>query len=171
MICTRRGAATAEAHTSPAAALTTIVAKAIFTAMRKFGPVTLVARAVFLALVGVVIASGAAFAHGGPVAGDRPHARVQTANEPHSHESSVATVLSSQETPERADYSEAPCSGERSGGHLAGGCCNVACHAALAALGVGPPVTCHPPSQRIASLSDILVGRSGDRDERPPKRG
>lgn len=143
--------------------------------MLKTGPITLIVRALFLALVGFLIVSGTAFAHGGATAamGNQPPGQVQTAAEQDTHDIQrpAAKALTSQERPEQAGRSGSePCSDDGPGGHLTGGCCNVACHAALAALAVDPAGSINPITQYIAGLSDMLVGRPNDRAERPPKR-
>lgn len=62
-----------------------------------------------------------------------------------------------------------PCSDDQPAGHHGTGCCAVACHAALAALPLGPIDAPEPPSLRLVGISDRLDSRSGDRTERPPK--
>ena len=146
-------------------------ARAIFAAMRRTNPVRLLARALSLAAVGFVLAAGAAAAHERHVAADAQerHAVMPVASS--THHSDVASELPA-DMAVRADHDSpgsAPCSEERSGRHLSGTCCTVACHAALDAppIGfVGSPELANP---RIVALVDMLEGQSSDRAERPPK--
>lgn len=130
-----------------------------------------VARAFLIALVGFVVASGAAFAHGGlkAAADGRAHERV-TAAEPYAHEIQLTKAMTSWAASQQTDPSGEPCSEEQPGGHVGGGCCHVACHGALAAPTVEPPGSRVSVSRDPASLSGMLVGRPNDCAERPPKR-
>lgn len=64
---------------------------------------------------------------------------------------------------------EGPCSDHQKSGHSKAGCCTFTCHAALPApIGDanGKPEF---RGSRVASLTDVLIGRSIDRAERPPR--
>lgn len=170
-----------------AVALTRIIARAIFLAMRRIGPSTLIARALFVALLGFFFASGSAFAHsaftpsalahpavilGGVPVGDWPSEEVEATAAQSSRDAELTKALTSQAAFGQADASSAPCSDDQPGGlHHAGSCCNVACHAALAAPIVESAGVGDPAGRDIASLSDMLVGRPHDRTERPPRHG
>lgn len=152
------------------AALTRMTAGAIFVAMRRLGPVTMVVRALLLAVLGLVVTSGVALAHGnvahGPIATERQSSDAQF-TDAHSTMNPVASL----DALEQVAHSGAPCSSdEQSGGHRAGGCCNVACHAALASFAAGPIATVDLSDTRVVGLTGMLEGRSSDRTERPPRR-
>lgn len=139
-------------------------------AMCRLGPITMVVRALLLAVLGLAITSGVALAHG-----DVAH--VQIATERHSYDvqptdiHSTNNPVASLVAPEQLAHSGAPCSSdEQSGDHMAGGCCNVACHAALASFAAGPVAAIDLSGTRIVVLTDMLEGRSSDRTERPPRR-
>jgi len=140
--------------------------------MRRTSPIYLLARALSLAVVGFVMAAGAASAHDGrmPAAGDQLRSQVQTAQAAHhvrAHDlAEVPIVL---DLSVQADHGGIPCSEDQSTGHLPGECCTVACHAALAAPPVEPVGNLELPSARIVGLTGMLVGQSTDRTERPPK--
>ena len=147
-----------------------MIVRAIFVAMRMLGPITMIVRALLLAVLGLAISSGLALAHGNV-------AHAQTAIERHAHVEQSADVhatndlVASLDALEQVAHSGVPCpSGEQSGGHTAGGCCNVACHAALASFAAGPIATVDLSGARIVGLTDMLEGRSSDRTERPPRR-
>lgn len=53
----------------------------------------------------------------------------------------------------------------------AGGCCTIACHAALAAPALSVDPCREPPSLADDRPEQALAGLSGVRDERPPKLG
>jgi hypothetical protein len=146
---------------------------AIFSAMHRTGPIALIVRALLFALVGFVVAPGVALAHGGAHTADsgRINVRVLAAPEQHAHDGQSTKASTSQRMSERADASNAPRPGNQRGGHLASGCCNVACHAALAAPFAEPTGVGDRREQCIAGLSDTLVGRPNDRAERPPRHG
>jgi len=146
-----------------------MIAGAIFVSMRRLGPIMMIVRALLLAVLGLAVTSGVALAHG-----DVAH--VQIANERHSHDVQPADIhstnnpMASLEAPEQLAPSGAPCSSdEQSGDHMASGCCNVACHAALASFPAGPVAAIDLPVTRIVGLTDMLEGRSSDRTERPPR--
>jgi hypothetical protein len=54
---------------------------------------------------------------------------------------------------------------------MSGSCCNIACHAALAAPTIEDPGADEPGGSRLAAFADMLVGQPRARTERPPKRG
>lgn len=159
------------AESRSATALTTMIAEAILSAMRRIDPLGHVVRVVVLAVLGFVIASGTALAHGGtsPVSAERSH--VQTSTDRQAQHGQPITNLAMIASPlEQAAHSGEPCSDRQPGGHAGDGCCNVACHAALATPLSSASSTHASASQYAGSLSDMLVGRSGDRTERPPKQ-
>jgi hypothetical protein len=146
-----------------------MIAGAIFLSMRRLDPVTMIVRALLLAVLGLAVTSGVALAHG-----DVAHVHIAT--ERHLHDvqpadnHSTNNPVASLDALEQLAPSGAPCSSdERSGDHMAGGCCNVACHAALASFAAGPVAAIDLPGTRIVGLTDMLEGRSSDRTERPPR--
>lgn len=137
--------------------------------MSRRGPVTMVVRALLLAVLGLVVTSGIALAHGNVAHG-------QIATERHSRDVQSMDVQSTMNPAPSLDVLAqlmdlgVPCSSDKQpGGHMGGGCCNVACHAALASFAAGPIATVDLPGARIVGLTDMLEGRSSDRTERPPK--
>lgn len=149
-------------------------ARAIFSIMRRANFICRVAGALSLAVMGFVLATGAAAAHDGHVPkGDQLNASAQTTQTADPlPDLGISEVLASSELSMRAahdGHSSAPCSKDRSAGHASGNCCTVACHAALAAPYLDPVGSLVLPSSRIVGLADMLVGRLGDRTERPPK--
>lgn len=149
-------------------------ARAIFSIMRRANLICRLAGALSLAVMGFVLATGAAVAHDGHVPkGDQPNASAQTTRTADPlRDLGTSEVLASSEFSMQADHdghSSAPCSKDRSAGHASGNCCTVACHAALAAPPLDPVGSFMLPSSRIVGLADMLVGRLGDRTERPPK--
>jgi hypothetical protein len=159
------------AESRSATALTTMIAEAILFAMRRTDPLGHVVRVIVLAVLGFVIASGTALAHGGtsPASAERSH--VQTSTDRQAQHGQPITTLAMIASPlEQAAHSGEPCSDRQPGGHAGDGCCNVACHAALATPLSSAGSTHALASQYVGSLSDMLVGRFGDRTERPPKQ-
>jgi hypothetical protein len=148
-------------------------AEAIFAMMRKINPLGLLLRAAILAVVGFVLFPGLASAHGGPMAAGEPTYReneVQPARYAYdalANEAQPASIMAA----EQQGHDAGPCAGQPSADHFADSCCNIACHAALAAGAIDDPGTCKPGGSRPAGLADMLVGHPGDRTERPPKRG
>ena len=140
-----------------------------------------ITRVLSLALMGLVVAAGAAFAHEGyrPAVVDVQRVAVQadhTVGHAAYRSSDVATALQTTVSvePPHAAHSAAgdvPCSEDRADGHGAGTCCTMACHAALPALLVGPVGSQSLPGLRVTGLTNMLVGRSSDRAERPPRIG
>lgn len=149
-------------------------ARAIFSIMRRANLICRLAGALSLAVMGFVLATGAAAAHDGHVPkGDQLDASAQTtqAADP-LRDLGISEVLASSELSMQADHdghSSVPGSNGRSAGHVSGTCCTIACHAALAAPPVDPVGSFVLPSSRIVGLTGMLAGRSGDRTERPPK--
>jgi|LNFM01.1.fsa_nt_gb hypothetical protein len=149
-------------------------ARAIFLIMRRANFICRLAGALSLAVMGFVLATGAAAAHDVHVPkGDQSNPSAQTAQTADPlRDLGTSEVLASSELSMQADHngnSSVPCSKERSAGHASGNCCTVACHAALAAPHLDPVGSLVLPSSRIVGLADMLVGRLGDRTERPPK--
>jgi hypothetical protein len=154
--------------------LTRLGGWAIFSTMRRANLICRLAGALSLAVMGFLLAAGAAAAHNGYVpSGDLPKASVQTMAPAHQLRSlGVSDVPASPEFSVLASddsHDAVPCSKDRSAGHASGNCCTVACHAALAAPHLDPVGSLVLPSSRIVGLTGMLAGRSGDRTERPPK--
>lgn len=149
--------------------MTRLRVKAIFDAMRKSHPLKLLLQALSLAVVGLAMSVGSAFAHGGH-GQPQVHATATHAEHQAGHASDGVASLEFAQTDDE-ELSTAPCRGESSG-HAAGeGCCTIACHAALAAPTADAVGTVDLPGTRIVGLADMLEGRSSDRTERPPKLG
>lgn len=168
-------------HLSSCSSLDKAVGESDLTIMRVDHLIGFFTRVLSLALMGFVVASGAAFAHeaygpsgvdvqrtvahahhkAGPVV-DRS-SDVATADQP---AISVATRHAVHGT-----SSEAPCSEDRAGGHGKGTCCTMACHAALPTPLIDPVGSHGLHGLRVPGLTNMLVGRSSDRTERPPRIG
>jgi len=153
------------------AALTTPGAVAIFVAMRASNLLKLLVRAIVLATVGLVMAVGSALAHGG--AAGHSHQPAHDAFAHTGHQAGQATTapcpdlaVTDGEQPHPAN-----CPVDPSGHMAASGCCTIACHAALATPTVDVAGAGDLPGVRIASIADMLEGRSSDRAERPPRLG
>jgi hypothetical protein len=135
-------------------------------------PLGKIAQALLLAVAAWVLAVGAASAHGGHAhAYDRPVTVM--ASQPVAHEEPVAATAGlSQETEPSATHEGGGCQGGCPGdgpANHAEGCCTIACHAAMAVVGVdawaGPRIASPVPML----MSDLLEGRCGDCSERPPR--
>lgn len=144
--------------------------------MRWIDPIWTLVRALSLAVVGFVMATSAVSAHEGRAQSRiYQHAAVVKTTElaPDGYGVTNAPVLAGYGV--RADCDEGgagiPCSEDRPAAHMSGTCCNIACHAALAAPTIEDLGADQPGDSRLAALTDMLVGRAGDRTERPPKRG
>lgn len=153
--------------------LTTTRAQAIFALMRWIDPIWMLVRALSLAVVGFVLMTSAASAHEG-----------RSQNRIYQHAAVVKTTQLAQDgravtnTPVlavQADCDEGgagiPCSEHGPAAHMSGSCCNIACHAALAAPTIEGPGADERGGSRLAAFADMLVGQPRARTERPPKRG
>ncbi|WP_296344648.1 hypothetical protein [Reyranella sp.] len=136
--------------------------------MRSANPLSYLMRALLLALVGFgfVVSAGAAFAHDGRHDG-RVAAEPST-HHAHDQQGQAAQKASSDEAA-NTDADANPCPRNQSPDHSSNNCCNIACHAALAAAPMDPVGTLPPHGARIVGLTDLLVGRSNGRTERPPR--
>lgn len=126
-------------------------------------------RVLVLAAVGVLVASGMASAHSGHAAAPAAESRHQPEATSSQQASDVDVHAVATATGHTDDPSGMPCA-PHDGARHSTSCCTIACHAALqaepaAAVGVAQHV-----SDRIFGRADMLVGRSYDRTERPPKR-
>lgn len=127
-----------------------------------------------LAVVGILLATGAATAHDGHVQnGDLSKVSLEsTAPTNGSRDLGTLNVPLSAEfkvQPGHDDGGSPPCSEDQSADHGAGTCCIVACHAALAVQLFDPLGSPDLPSSPIPGLTNKLGEQSGDRTERPPK--
>lgn len=140
--------------------------------MCRANAIRLLARALWIAALGIVLASGAAAAHQGQIAINTYEQQTLAASATQRSDGAVGLELRA-DMARQADYytsGSIPCSEDPAAGHPAGTCCTVACNPALAALPmglIGVPETANP---LIVALVDMLDGRSGDRTERPPKQ-
>lgn len=136
--------------------------------MTHIRPLRKIAQALLLAFAAWVLVVGAASAHGGHApADDRPVTAV--ASQPVAHEEPATLAASLPEGTEApATHEGDACPGGGAANH-AEGCCTIACHAAMAVVGVdawaGPRISSPVPML----MSDLLEGCCGDRSERPPR--
>ena len=149
----------------------------IFSDMRRANPMSWLLRAASLTVMGFLLSGGAAAAHDGHVSHRDQSAlsapSVSVASERLAVVSGRSDVSTATEDPtgqaEIATRHSVPCSDDQSAGHHGAGCCTFACHAALAALPIGPMTIPDRPSMLLVGIFDRLDSRSGDRTERPPK--
>lgn len=132
-----------------------------------------IAQALLLAFAAWVLVVGAASAHGSHAHGGHTHADDRpvtvVASQPVAHEEPATPAASLPEGTEApATHEGDTCPGGGAANH-AEGCCTIACHAAMAVVGVdawaGPRIASPVPML----MSDLLEGRCGDRSERPPR--
>lgn len=157
------------------------VGESEFVKMSIFHLIGFFTRVLLLAAMGFIVTSGAAFAHEayGPFGVDVQrtvaHASHKAGrNAYQSSEVATADHAAISAATQNAVYGvsgEAPCSEDRAGGHGAGTCCTMACHAALPPPLIDAVGSHGLPGLRVAGLTDMLVGRSSDRAERPPRIG
>ncbi len=144
----------------------------ILCAMRSANPLNLLMRVLFLAVVGFVVAVGSASAHEGRHEGRSAGPSYSEPSAHHSHDQQGATEQqASSDEAAKTDGDAGPCPRDQSPDHASNNCCNIACHAALAATLVDSGGTLQIHGPRIIGLTDLLVGRSSGRTERPPKLG
>ena len=144
----------------------------ILYAMRSANPLSLLMRALFLAVVGFVVAAGTASAHEGRHVGRSTGPSYSEPAAHHSHDQQGATEQQpSADEAAIVDGDASPCPRDQSPDHASNNCCNIACHAALAATPVDSIGTLQVHGLRIVGLADLLVGRLSGRTERPPKLG
>lgn len=148
----------------------------ILYAMRSANPLRLLVRVLFLAVVGFVVAAGTASAHEGRHDGRSAGPSYSEPSAHHSHDRQGAMQgateqQASADEAAKADGDAAPCPRDQSPDHASNNCCNVACHAALAATPADSIGTLQVQGLRIVGLTDLLVGRLSGRTERPPKLG
>ncbi len=144
----------------------------ILCSMRLANPLNLLMRVLFLAVVGFVVAVGSASAHEGRHDGRSSGPSYSEPSAHHSHDQQSATEhQASSDEAGKIDGDAAPCPRDQAPDHASNNCCNIACHAALAATPVDSIGTLQVHGLRIVSLTDLLVGRLSGRTERPPKLG
>jgi hypothetical protein len=126
-------------------------------------------RVLTLAAVGLFVASGMAFAHSGHAAAPAMEVRHQAeAGSPrllddadaHSADATAAEV---------EGRSDVPCA-PHEGAQKPAGCCTIACHAALQTQSIEAIGATDPVADRLLGSAGLLVGRTSDCTERPPKR-
>ena len=140
--------------------------------MRLANPLSLLVRVLFLAVVGFVVAAGTASAHEGRRDGRSTGPSYSEPSAHHSHDQHRATEQqASADEADRVDGDASPCPRDQSSDHASNNCCNIACHAALAATPADSIGTLQVHSLHIVGLADLLVGRLSGRTERPPKLG
>jgi hypothetical protein len=142
-------------------------------------PISWLLRALSLAVMGCLLSAGTAAAHAGHASHHGQTAQSLPSGSSITSSGNVATPAGEKDLSlaakepmgqaEAAMQHPGPCSEHQSAGHD-DDCCAVACHAALAALPVGPVLAAETPSLRLFGVSRTLDGRSGERTERPPKR-
>ncbi len=144
----------------------------ILCAMRSANPLNLLMRVLFLAVVGFVVAVGSASAHEGRHDGRSSGPSYSETSAHHSHDQQGTTEhQASSDEAAKVDGDANPCPRDQSPDHASNNCCNIACHAALAAMPVDSFGALQVHSPRIIGLTDLLIGRTSGRTERPPKLG
>jgi hypothetical protein len=130
-------------------------------------PLRKIAQALLLGFAMWVLAAGAASAHGAHAHADERPVTTRT-SQPVAHEERAAPATSPEATEVPATHKGGTCPGGGAADH-GDGCCTIACHAAMAVVGVdawaGPRIASPVPML----MSDLLEGRCGDRSERPPR--
>ncbi len=140
--------------------------------MRSVNPFNLLMRVLFLAVVGFVVAVGTASAHEGRHDGRSAGPSYSEPAAHHSHDQqSAAEQQASSDEAAKIDGDATPCPRDQAPDHASNNCCNIACHAALAATLVDSSGIVQVHGPRIIGLTDLLIGRSSGRTERPPKHG
>lgn len=137
-------------------------------AMPRTNPISRLLRALSLAVMGCLLFAGTAAAH----AGHASHHGQTAVPLPSGSSITSSERLAAKEPMGQAEDAmqhPGPCSEHQPADHN-DDCCAVACHAALAALPVGPVLAAERRSLRLFGISRTLDGRCGDRAERPPKR-
>ncbi|MGQ0583871.1 MAG: hypothetical protein ACT4O6_18190 [Reyranella sp.] len=125
-----------------------------------------------LAAMGFLLSIGTAAAHGSHVAA---HAQVAASDDEANlvdWSDAVAAVSPDQAHAAKSHAAKTdgqPCSEDQGDSKHATGCCTMACHAALAALPAGLVTGPDRSALHLRGISQVLLGRSGDRMERPPK--
>jgi hypothetical protein len=147
--------------------------------MPRTNPIPWLLRALSLAVMGCLFFAGTAAAHAGHASHHRQTAPSVSSGSSIKSPGDVAASAgeNSLDLAAKEPMGQAmdamphpgPCSEHPSAGHN-DDCCAVACHAALAALPLGPVLAIERSSLRLFGISRTLYGRSGDRTERPPKR-
>ena len=127
-----------------------------------------IAQALLLAFAAWVLAVGAASAHGGHAHADDRPVTVMASQHVAYEEPATSAASLPEGTEAAATHEGGTCPGDGTANH-AEGCCTIACHAAMALVGVdawaGPRIA--PPVPML--MGDLLEGRCGDRSERPPR--
>lgn len=139
-------------------------------------PIQLVARVLLLAVVGLLVTGGAAFAHE-----IRSHVHPNQWSQPIQVDHQVIDLVAADDRASTElwleprlgaeDHSGSPCSPNEPAGHTSGTCCTVGCHVTLGVPIIEPVRTGGLIAAAAAELIEMLVGRSGDRTERPPRLG
>ena len=130
--------------------------------MRSGSPVRWLLRALSLAVLGFCFNAGFGIASASAHPGHEHHPAAPAAATPSS--GTNVTVVQASEA-----IAQAPCADDQD--CCRGGSCGcvMACHAALAALPIGPPAAPERPGLRLLDRSEPLAGLAGDRTERPPR--
>src|SRR5262245_43847993 len=99
--------------------------------MRGTSSIGLLLRVLSLALLAFVLSPGLAAAHGGSL-----HARIEGQSLPHVNSVGMPNGETLLMVAEPQKHGSGPCAGEFGSAHFADSCCNIACHAALAAAAI-----------------------------------
>jgi hypothetical protein len=131
--------------------------------MRSGSPVRWLLRALSLAVLGFCLNAGFGIAGASAHQGHEHHHPAAQANlsPPPSYEGGPRIMSGQHIAAEGADDQDC-CRGGSCG-------CVMTCHAALAALPIGPPAAPERPGLRLLDRSEPLAGLAGDRTERPPR--
>lgn len=151
-------------------------AQANIALMRSIDLIWTLVRALSLAVVGFVLMTSAASAHEGR-AQNRIHLHAavsqttQLAQDRRAVTNAPVSAGHSVQVDCEGGGAGIPCPEDGPAPHMSGSCCNIACHAALAAATIEDPGAYELSGPSLAGPTDLLVGRADDRTERPPRRG
>ena len=130
------------------------------------------ALAVMLALLGFVLSIGGASAHSASsdqVSVAKSASADSDLRRSHAGPSAAVSPMEAVLVGQCGKDCDGSCSDHQKSGHSKAGCCTVTCHAALPALVGDASGKPEFRDSRVASLTDVLIGRSSDRAERPPR--
>lgn len=157
--------------------LTRLECRTIFSLMRRANSLSRLLQTLSFVAMGLLLSVGAAAAHDGHASN---HVRVAQSSSPAATaefykgdagigDSGDISAAASMKQADAGKHDGGPCSEGRDDAKHIGGCCTMACHAALGALPMGPVIGLDKPDLYLAGFYEALDGRSGDRAERPPK--
>ena len=160
-----------------ASQLTRLESGTIFSLMRQANSLSRLLQTLSLMAMGLLLSVGTAAAHDGHASN---HGRAAQSLSPATDaafykgdveigdQGDVAPSASMKQA-DASKHDNGPCSDGQDDAKHVGGCCTMACHAALGALPMGPVIGLDKPDLFLLGFYEALDGRSGDRAERPPK--